>query len=62
MFAGGPSKYMRASESAERPRAAKRGIELLEFIESRWEVSLGEEETKLRLLKADMWLPAPPTA
>ena len=32
-----------------------RGIELLEFIERRWSVSLGDVATKRKLLKADIW-------
>jgi hypothetical protein len=34
-----------------------RGLELLRFIEQRWQVLLGDEPTKLKLLRLD-WLPA----
>ena len=37
-----------------------RGLELLGFIEQRWQVALGDKLTKLGLLKAEAW--APPTS
>ncbi len=37
----------------------ERGLELLEFIETRWDVSIGDESSKLKLLKADVWAPPP---
>ena len=36
-----------------------RGLELLKFIEQRWTIPLGDDATKRKLLKVDVWSPPP---